>query len=310
MSFEDGKNIITAPIDPGEGYRYVEPVRYERELDNIYNVTSNKANYVDPDADGKLSWKSSSSWDDDSEQTLEDWQNRLHEVSTRCCSYVTKSLRWIESEVCNYPVFDGTSDLEIFRHTYQMTVPEKDWLRALDVAFKAMPARWWVTHKEHIENWSQLKRLMTIWFFIVYKGTKYTSKTSPREHIDICIQTWQAVPQIEWVHMFVSTLDTVPRNWYIELELRQGTRTWGEMVKDFIGTFSFEDDNPTIDSALQVVKERIWDEEEIVTERTESVWDEKMDYALACYNVAVDIGDPESEEEDPRHLDIVETEGE
>ena len=40
------------------------------------------------------------------------------------------------------------------------------------------------------------------------------------------------------------------------------------MVKIFIGTFSFEDDNPTIDSALQVVKERIWDEEEIATEWT------------------------------------------
>ena len=35
-----------------------------------------------------------------------------------------------------------------------------------------------------------------------------------------------------------------------------------------------------------------------------------MDYALACYNLAVDGGDPESEEEDPRHLDIEETEGE
>ena len=81
------------------------------------------------------------------------------------------------------------------------------------------------------------------------------------------------------------------------------------MVKDFIGTFSFEYDNPNIDSALQVVKEIIQDEEQITTERTESEWDEKINYALACYNLEIHGGDPESEEEDPRHLDIAEIEG-
>jgi len=35
-----------------------------------------------------------------------------------------------------------------------------------------------------------------------------------------------------------------------------------------------------------------------------------MDYALACYKIAADGGDPENKEEDPRHLDIIETEGE
>lgn len=150
-------------------------------------MTSNKADYVDPDADVKLSWKSSGSWDGDSEKALEDWHNRLHEVSTHFCSYVTKSLRWIGSEVCNYPIFDGTNDREIFRHMYQTIVPEKEWLRALDAALNATPSRWWATHKEHIENWSQLKILMIVQFSIVYKGTKYIGKTSPKDNIDICI---------------------------------------------------------------------------------------------------------------------------
>jgi len=139
---------------------------------------------------------------------------------------------------------------------------------------------------------------------IIYKGTKYTCQTSQRKHIDSCIETWQAVPQIEWVHMFISTLDIIPRNCYIELELRRGTKTWGEMVKHFIGTFSFEDDNPAIDGALQVVKENIWDERNITTELAESEWDTDMDYALSCYKLATDGGEPESEEEDPSHLDI------
>jgi len=55
MSFEDGKNQITTSIYPLEGQRYVEPVKEERELDNIYNVISSKANYVNLDSDGKLS---------------------------------------------------------------------------------------------------------------------------------------------------------------------------------------------------------------------------------------------------------------
>lgn len=80
-------------------------------------------------------------------------------------------------------------------------------------------------------------------------------------------------------------------------------------MKDFIGTFSFENENPTTDSALQVVKEMIRDKEETTTKRPKSKWDRQMNYSLACYNLAFDGGDPESEEEDPRHLNIEEIEG-
>jgi len=73
MIFDDGTNMITAPIDPAEGPRYVEPVRDERELDTIYNITSNTVDYVEPDGEGKLSWENTSSWDGDSEQALEEW---------------------------------------------------------------------------------------------------------------------------------------------------------------------------------------------------------------------------------------------
>jgi len=106
--------MITAPIDPGERHRYIEPLKDEIELDNIYNITSNKADYVDPNVDGRLSWENTSSWDGDSEKALEDWQNRMHEVSTRRCAYMMKSLHWIRSEVCNVPSFDGTNNLEEF----------------------------------------------------------------------------------------------------------------------------------------------------------------------------------------------------
>jgi len=183
----------------------------------------------------------------------------MHEVSTRRCAYMTKSLRWIGSEVCNVSSFDGTNNLEELICAYQVTIQDKDLLRALNVALKATTTRWWVTHKHHIEDWSQLKSLMTARFSstMVYVGVKYKGYTSPRDHVDVCLEAWQTVPQVEWVHRFASTLDTIPKNWYVKLELRRGTKVWGEMMKQFICTFSFEAESPTVDNALQVVMRRI-----------------------------------------------------
>lgn len=92
ISFEDGTHRVTAPIDPLEGRRYVEPVKYEVDLDNIYNLTSNKEDYVDLKSDGKISRQSAISCGYDLEQDLENWKNRLHEVSTICCAHMKKSL--------------------------------------------------------------------------------------------------------------------------------------------------------------------------------------------------------------------------
>ena len=78
----------------------------------------------------------------------------------------------------------------------------------------------------------------------------YIGKSSQRDHIELCVDRWQEVPQQEWVHQFSSTLDTVPNNWYVELELRWRIKRWIEMVEHFITTFSFEDDFPSIDEAL------------------------------------------------------------
>jgi len=32
--------------------------------------------------------------------------------------------------------------------------------------------------------------------------------------------------QPEWVHMFYHTIDVIPMNWYIEIELLHGTGEW------------------------------------------------------------------------------------
>ena len=58
ISFEDDEMRVFAPLDPLEGHRYVEPVFNEWEgdhLDNIYNVTALKEDYINSTADGNLS---------------------------------------------------------------------------------------------------------------------------------------------------------------------------------------------------------------------------------------------------------------
>ena len=55
---------MVAPIDPLEGQRYVEPVNSEEQddyLDHIYNITYVKDDYVNPIANEKLIYQSTSS---------------------------------------------------------------------------------------------------------------------------------------------------------------------------------------------------------------------------------------------------------
>ena len=54
---------------------------------------------------------------------LENWQQRLHEVSGRRLASITKTLRWIRSEVSTLPIFDGLSDIQIFVQEYEANCP-------------------------------------------------------------------------------------------------------------------------------------------------------------------------------------------
>lgn len=69
---------------------------------------------INPTFDGNLSWRSISSCTLDSDEGLENWKHRLHELSVRGCVRITKSLHWIGSEVCELPHFEGLSDAETF----------------------------------------------------------------------------------------------------------------------------------------------------------------------------------------------------
>ena len=44
------------------------------------------------------------------------------------------------------------------------------------------------------------------------------------------------------------------------MELWQGTQDWEGLAKQFMHIFEFTDEHPTIDAALQVIKEKIFSE--------------------------------------------------
>ena len=117
LSFEDDEMRVVAPLDPLEGKRYIELVLNEGQgdhLDNIYNVTSLMEDYINPTADGNLSWRGTSSCTSYLGEALENWQNRLHEVSMRRCARITKSIRRVGTQSRSLPTYEGLPNLEMF----------------------------------------------------------------------------------------------------------------------------------------------------------------------------------------------------
>jgi hypothetical protein len=91
MIFEVEDLKVTAPLDPTEGKRYIDPAR-GNNIDNLYNMIAWMDDYVNQIVYGVLSWGSITSCASDLEEDLEHWQQRIHEVSIRRCACMTQSL--------------------------------------------------------------------------------------------------------------------------------------------------------------------------------------------------------------------------
>jgi hypothetical protein len=61
-------------------------------------------------------------------------------------------------------------------------------------------------------------------------------------------------PQEEWPHHFIHTLKGIPANWYIDQEMYRGTIEWTTLQHKFVVNFSFEHENPNIDSTLKLIQ--------------------------------------------------------
>jgi hypothetical protein len=262
-----------------------------------------KEDYINPTANGMLSWRSIISCASDSDTGVEKWQQRLHELSTRRCARMTCVLRWIGSEVRETPTFYGLNDLKECFVKFELEVVQSQRLPVLDYALKYTPAHWWGTHKENINNWFQCKRLLRI-RFDAQQEHKYQEKCDgigqPKEHIDRCMIQWILVPPEEWPHHFIHTLEGIPKNLYIEQEQRRETKNWEEIQQNFVVTFSFEHEIPEINTTLKVVRDRLFEEPEFEIISTYQKQNRHtMKLLLHCYHVAEE---EELAEDNPRNI--------
>ena len=78
MTFELDSLKLTTPLDLTEGDRYTQPVKQEEgeeKIGELYNITARREDYINPTIDGELSWRSVCSYDTDSDDALNRWQN-------------------------------------------------------------------------------------------------------------------------------------------------------------------------------------------------------------------------------------------
>ena len=113
MTFENQDIRVIAPMETEEGCGYIEPIKDEdgRGWDHAYNIYED---YIHPTADGELRWHSTSSASYDSDDALENWQNRLHEVSFRKCGLITQSPCHVTIEIIELSIYEGLLELSEF----------------------------------------------------------------------------------------------------------------------------------------------------------------------------------------------------
>ena len=79
-----------------------------RSWDHAYNIFED---YIHPTIDGELGFRRASSAFFNSNDALENWQNKLYEVSFRKCGLITQSLHHIETETVELPIYEGLPEL-------------------------------------------------------------------------------------------------------------------------------------------------------------------------------------------------------
>ena len=63
---------------------------------------------------------------------------------------VVKFVFWVETELRDPPIYDGTGAVEDFLDAMEYRVAEEQHIPAMDVVLKATPARWLAAHKEDL----------------------------------------------------------------------------------------------------------------------------------------------------------------
>jgi hypothetical protein len=125
------------------------------------------------------------------------------------------------------------------------------------------------------------------------KQQKYDRLGTPVEHLEACQTLWKMTPPEESSHHFIHTLEGIPVNWYMNHEMRKGTKTWVTLQHNFTITFSFDHENPNIDVALKRIRNIIFIEEPEVETITNVHQRNKKTVKdlLSCYHVQEEAPD-------------------
>jgi hypothetical protein len=133
---------------------------------------------------------------------------------------------------------------------------------------------------------------------------RYTGKICLKDHVQSSEEAWRSIPQEKWVHKFINTLDTTPINWYLQAKLHLTTSDWYSMTQNFVATFLFESEYPSVDQSLQFVRQKFFEEApNLPLDQEEDEWTTPLKKLQGCYNINADRDD------DHRNVNIVETEG-
>ena len=121
MTFDNQDIRVITPTDPNEGRMYIEIVKDEffKRWDHAYNISED---YIHPNADGELGWHSDSSVSFNLDDALENWQNRMHEVSARKCGLITQLLCHVAIEIVELPIYEGLPKLSAFLMEFEEMV--------------------------------------------------------------------------------------------------------------------------------------------------------------------------------------------
>jgi hypothetical protein len=95
-----------------------------------------------------------------------------------------------------------------------------------------------------------------------------------------------------------------PINWYLQAESRLITADWEGMIQNFFTTFAFESEYPSVDQALQIMRQKVFEEaSSLPMEQEEDEWTAPLQKLQSCYNINAD------DDDDPKKVNITKTEG-
>jgi hypothetical protein len=153
MSFKTNTLHVVVSLDPNEGNRYNKTVKVDAWsliIENIYNITGCKKDYVNTKTYGEMRWKSVRYYDTNTEDSMGRWHNKLYDLSTRRCIRIPKLVHWIGSNLCDLLRFDGACLIDTFLAWMEGLVHANQRIQTMDVVVNGTHLHWWEMHHTNI----------------------------------------------------------------------------------------------------------------------------------------------------------------